>query len=148
MGKSFFHGLLLATPVLFIILYFSLSGKEEVKSEARVRAATQAVHSQNFDNEFDDVWNGKPNNNSAEWKARQEQLAALKDEQRNAVQKRDGLDAQFDQLKDGMNEALKEEDMRLSGKQSQSHRTIHDIDPRLTAPKPAASAVQAAGDLK
>ena len=144
MGKNIFHGLLIATPVLFIILYFSLSGKEEVKSEARVRAATQAVHTKTFDNDFSDAWNGRPSANSAEMKARQEQLATLKDEQKRAIDKRDGLDAQFDDLKSGMDGALKDEDQRLAGKQSK--QPAKDVDPRLSA-KPTSS-VQAAGELK
>lgn len=145
MGKTFFHGLLLATPVLFIILYFSLSGKEEVKSEARVRSATQAVHTQHFDNEFSDAWNGKPEAGSHAMKERQEQMAALKDEQKRAIEKRDGLDQQFDDLKDGMDQALKDEDQRLAGKQSS--KPAKDVDPRLSARKPASS-VAAAGGLK
>jgi biopolymer transport protein ExbB/TolQ len=145
MGKNIFHGLLIATPVLFIILYFSLSGKEEVKSEARVRAATQAVHTQSFDNDFNDARNGRPKQNSPEMKARQEQIATLKDEQKRAVDKRDGLDAQFDDLKDGMNQALKDEDQRLAGKQKA--KPVKDTDPRLTA-KPVSSSVAAAGELK
>lgn len=144
MGKNIFHGLLIATPVLFIILYFSLTGKEEVKSEARVRAATQAVHTQSFDNEFSDAWNGRPQASSAEMKARQEQLAALKDEQKRAIEKRDGLDAKFDDLKSGMDGALKDEDQRLAGKQAS--KPAKDVDSRLTA-KPA-SAVDSAGELK
>ncbi len=146
MGKNIFHGLLIATPVLFIILYFSLTSKEEVKSEAHVRAATQAVHTQTFDNDFNDAWNGKPSSNSAEMKARQEQLAALNDERKRAIEKRDGLDAQFDDLKNGMDGALKDEDQRLAGKQSS--KPTKDVDPRLSAKTASGSAVQAVGDLK
>lgn len=110
--KSFFQALLVATPLAAIILFFSLQGKEEIKAEQHLQQAGQALQEEKFDADFDNfVAPPRP----AQAVKRAEKVAGLEADVKKAKQKRDGLDAEFAELKGGMNEAIEEEGRRLGG---------------------------------
>ena len=135
--KNIFHGLLIATPLAALVLFFSLTGKEEVKNDQRVLEATHTLEKQQFDDEFSDAWNGEPGAKIR--KARQESVAELKAEVTKAKAKRDNLDKMFDDATSDMKAAIKDEDQRLSGKQAKKPKDglelPSDEDPRLLSKK-------------
>lgn len=117
--NNIFTGLLVAAPLAFIILYFALMGKEEVKNEQHLQEATQQLHQQKFDDDFDDAWKGRPKPDSKAMKERQERIADLKDNVKVAKEKRDGLDAEFDTIKTEMDEVIKEQNQKMAEELSQ-----------------------------
>lgn len=58
--KEIFKTILYGAPLAAIVLYFSLTGKEEIKAEQRIREATHAVESQKLDDDFADAFNNTP----------------------------------------------------------------------------------------
>lgn len=111
--NNIFTGLLVAAPLAFIILYFSLMGKEEVKNEQHLQEATQKLHEQRFDDDFDDAWKGRPKADSKAMVERIERINDLKENVKVAKEKRDGLDAEFDTIKNDMDTVLKEQNQKL-----------------------------------
>lgn len=116
--KNIFHGLLIITPFAALVLFFSFTGREEVKAEQRLFQATQALEQQKFDDEFHDAWNGKPSLKTRRQRA--ETIAELKEEVAKEKAKRAGLDAMFDEAAGDMRDAIKEEDSRLAASAVQS----------------------------
>lgn len=106
--KNIFHGLLIVTPALALILFFSLESKEEVKSEQRVQQAVQAVQHQQFDDQFSDAWNGEPGSKIK--KQRSDNLADLQKKADQARAKRDELDEMFNQSERDMRDAIRQVD--------------------------------------
>jgi TolA-binding protein len=119
--KEIFHGLLVVTPLAALVLFFALTGKEEVKNDQRVQEATQTLKEQKFDNEFDDAWNGKPSKKvQAE---RNQNVAELKTQIAKAKVRRDDLDHMFDDATNDMKSAIREEDARLAADLKASKRS-------------------------
>lgn len=114
MGKNIFHGLLIAVPLAALVVFLAFMGKEEVKQEQRVQQATQKIEDAKFDDEFNDAWNGKS------LKKRAANMDELKADLAKAKAKRDGLDLEADDLHGAMNQAIADEDARLSGKPASS----------------------------
>lgn len=119
--KNIFQALLITAPLAALVLFFALTGKEEVKNDQRVQEATQTLKEQQFDNEFQDAWNGEPG--SKVRKARQENIAELKTQIAKAKVKRDDLDHMFDDATNDMKSAIKEEDARLAADLKASKRS-------------------------
>jgi septal ring factor EnvC (AmiA/AmiB activator) len=110
MNKSIFHGLLIATPLAALVLFFSLTGKEEVKQEQRLQQASQKLEEQKFDNDFADAWNQQP---PGAIEKRAGKVKELEAEVAKATAKRDSLDKEFDDMHADMKHALTDEDDRL-----------------------------------
>ena len=119
--KNLFHGLLIVTPLAAIILFFSLSGKEEIKQEQRVHQATQKLDQQKFDNDFADAWNHQP---PGTIEKRQGKISELEAEVTKAKAKRDGLDKEFDDLHADMKQTIKDEDSRLTSAPASSVKAV------------------------
>lgn len=119
--KNIFQALLITAPLAALVLFFALTGKEEVKNDQRVQEATQTLKEQAFDDEFSDAWNGEPG--SKVRKARQENIAELKTQIAKAKVKRDDLDHMFDEAANDMKSAIKEEDARLAADLKASKRS-------------------------
>lgn len=110
--KTIFHGLLIATPLAALVLFFALSGKEEIKQEQRIQQATQKLDAQKFDDDFADAWNQQP---PGVIEKRKGKVAELEAEVAKATAKRDSLDKEFDDMHSDMKHAITDEDARLSG---------------------------------
>ena len=110
MTKGIFHGLLIATPLAALVLYFSLAGKEEVKQEQHLQQAVQELDKQKFDDEFADAWKKPPPGTAEKRKAR---ISQLETDVAHARARRDGLDQEFDDMRAGMKQTLHDEDVRL-----------------------------------
>ena len=110
MNKGIFHALLIATPLAAIVLFFSLTGKEEVKQEQRLQQATQKLEEQKFDNDFADAWNQQP---PGAIEKREGKVKELETEVAKATAKRDALDKEFDDMHSEMKHAINDEDVRL-----------------------------------
>lgn len=111
MNKGIFHGLLIATPLAALVLYFAFTGKEEVKQEQRLQQAVHKLDGQKFDDDFADAWNQQPPGVIEKRKGKVKELEA---DVANATARRDGLDLEADQLHGAMNQAIKDEDARLT----------------------------------
>lgn len=57
--KGFFVTALLGAPIIAVLLFFALQGKEEVKHEQAVERIEQKIDAAKFDREFAQVWNGR-----------------------------------------------------------------------------------------
>lgn len=125
--KEIFKGALVTAPILVIILFFALSGKEEIKQEQRVHEAVEDLKSQSFDNDFDDAWRGRPRAGSKEMQERNNRIAELKENVKTQKSVRDGLDAEFKELKGDLNQAIQEEDARLAGNSLKSASAVQSV---------------------
>ncbi len=112
MNKGIFHALLIATPLAALILFFTLTGKEEVKQEQRLQQATHELDKQKFDDDFADAWNHLP---PGEIEKRKGKVKELEAEVAKATAKRNSLDKEFDDMHAGMSQAIHDEDARLTG---------------------------------
>ena len=119
--KNIFQALLITAPLAALVLFFALTGKEEVKNDQRVQEATQTLKEQQFDNEFSDAWNGEPG--SKVRLQRQENIAELKTQISKAKVKRDDLDHMFYEATNDIKSAIKEEDARLEADLKASKRS-------------------------
>lgn len=109
--KGIFQALLIATPLAGLVLFFALSGKEEIKQEQRIQQATQKLDAQKFDDDFADAWNQQP---PGTIEKRRGKVAELEAEVTKATAKRDALDKEFDDYHGDMKHAINDEDARLS----------------------------------
>lgn len=119
--KNLFHALLIATPIAAIVLFFALTGKEEIKQEQRLQQATQKLDEQKFDNDFADAWNAQP---PGAIEKRTGKVAELEAEVATAKAKRDGLDKEFDEMHSDMKRAISDEDARLSAPAASSVKAV------------------------
>lgn len=55
--KGFFVTLIIGTPVVAVLLFFALQGKEEVKQEQAVERIEQKIEAAKFDRDFANAWN-------------------------------------------------------------------------------------------
>lgn len=110
--KEIFKTILYGAPLAAIVLYFSLTGKEEIKAEQRIREATHAVESQKFDDDFADAFNNTPTPGAGAQvqKTRAANLADLEKKAAEARAKRDELDTMYSQTTKDMGAAISEAD--------------------------------------
>ncbi|WP_153109347.1 hypothetical protein [Propionivibrio limicola] len=55
--KSFFVTALIGAPIVGILLFFALQGKEEIKQEQAVERIEQQIEAAKFDKDFSSAWN-------------------------------------------------------------------------------------------
>ena len=56
--KGFFVTLVLSAPIVAVLLFFALQGKEEVRQEQAVERTEQKIEAAKFDQDFAKAWNG------------------------------------------------------------------------------------------
>lgn len=124
--KTLFAGLLVTTPLLALILFFSLFQTERNTAEMKVIEATAEVKEQKFMDDWTDGWNGigDPDDRSKVLKQRSERLDGLKAEADKAKVRRDHLDNFLEEATDDMESAIKEESARLE-KEGLSKKKVH-----------------------
>ena len=102
--KGLFVAGLVGAPLVAIILFFALQGKEEIRQEQSVDKIEQKIESVKFDQEFAKAWNS-----SGEMKAPSDkELDALEAERDRLVAKKDRTDKSSDADMADLREALKE----------------------------------------
>lgn len=57
--KPFFTTLVLTSPVLAIVLYFALQGRDEIKTDQRTAAIERKIDAAKFDRDFSAAWAGE-----------------------------------------------------------------------------------------
>lgn len=115
---NLWKGLIGAGLFAAIVLYINFSDKEEIKHEMRIEKLEQKLEETRFDDDFEDAWNGTPS--ATRRQERKHNLAELQNKIDRAQEKLDGLDAFDDEFIQGGQQALKEEDARLSEKPKQA----------------------------
>ena len=115
--KSILYGIAISMPLTAIILYFALSGRQEVVVQQKAHEVQQQIQSEEFRRDFAQAWHDLDNPPTAEEQAAQEKTFAARQAERQArisrlEQQREALsgdmDLMFEQLDSDM------EDMRAA----------------------------------
>ena len=115
--KSILYGIAISMPLTAIIVYFALSGRQEVVVQQKAHEVQQQIQSEEFRRDFAQAWHDFDNPQTAEEQAAQEKTFAARQAERQArisrlEQQREALsgdmDLMFEQLDSDM------EDMRAA----------------------------------
>lgn len=111
MMKNVMTGIVIAVPVTAALIAVTFFKSEETKIDQRVFEKSQAVETQQFENDFHDEFRGRPGEKGI--KQRAENMAELKDGLKKDLARRAEMDGILDETTNDMTQAMREEDARL-----------------------------------
>lgn len=109
---NLWKGLIGAGLFAAVVLYLNFSDKEEIKQEMKIEKLEQKLEDSKFDAAFENAWNGSPGSKIRE--QRKQDFAELQSKIDAAQKKLDGLDEFDSEFVKAGQQALREEDDRLS----------------------------------
>lgn len=109
---NLWKGLIGAGLFAAVVLYLTYQDKEEIKAEMKIEKLEQKLEDQKFDDAFSDAWNGEPGSQIK--KLRAENLDTIKTEIETAKRRLEGMDSFDREFLESGQQALMEEDDRLS----------------------------------
>lgn len=124
--KSILYGIAISMPLTAIIVYFALSGRQEVAVQQKAHEVQQKIQSEEFRRDFAQAWHDFDNPPTAEEQAAKEKAFAARQAEREArisrlEKQREALsgdmDLMFEQLDSDM------EDMRAALRESEVNPT-------------------------